>query len=128
MITDKQTPACFKELFREIKDVGYANIGAFYQNLSDADLFMILNHSDILASSEDQDVRFESESFMIRGGIALCLADGMEVSVDNITSASASVSIYAACESLNRRGLIEVFRNEWSAIPDSAAVIARKMQ
>jgi hypothetical protein len=121
-IADKSNPAVIRELFKQLRDDGYINVGKYFAELSDLDLDMlteIADHTHPDAVGESTPVQIaQSMETMALIGMALTVGEGGILTESACEQGLKLAITYIAIEGLYRKGLVNVFRENWSMIEE----------
>lgn len=121
-IADKSNPAVIRELFKQLRDDGYINVGKYFAELSDLDLDMlteIADHTHPSAVNESTPEQIEqSIETMALIGMALTVGEGGVLTESACEQGLKLAITFIAIESLYRRGIVNVFRENWSMIEE----------
>lgn len=126
-IADKSNPAVIRELFKQLRDDGYINIGKYFAEMSDLDLDMLTeiadhtHHEAVGESTPDQIA--QSMETMALIGMALTVGEGGTLTEEACEQGLKLAITYIALEGLFRKGLVNVFRENWSMTEDSSKPI-----
>ena len=128
-IADKRRPAVIRNLFIDIRDRSYVTPGEFFREMSDRDLDVLREYSEMIGSLEgadpntkEHDEACENMSLL---GLALCVGDGIELTDDTAVNAIQTAVLFTSLEHLARLGVIDVYRDNWSMDPMDNAMIAK---
>lgn len=95
----------------DITKNGYINIGDFFKNMSDNDLQKYLNMAEDIESEDASEVLLVSELLAIGEGLDNGLNDDAPETMQKRMS---QMIMLLACESLARKGLIKLYRENMS--------------
>jgi hypothetical protein len=117
-IADKSNPAVIRELFKQLRDDGYINVGKYFAEMSDIDLDMLTEiadhtHPDAVGESTPEQITQSMETMALMG-MALTVGEGGVLSESACEQGLKLTITYIAIESLYRRGIVNVFRENWS--------------
>jgi hypothetical protein len=112
VIDDKTMLSATRLLALDVNRNGYINVGEFFQKLSDSDLQAYLNMSESIDDDEaSSEVLLVSEMLAIGEG----LDNGLnENAPETMQKRMTQLIMYLACESLSRKGLVKLFRENMS--------------
>lgn len=124
-INDKSQPAVIRELFTQLRKDGYINVGKYFSELSDIDLQTLSDlsertHPDTDVSQDEAQVGFEVMALL---GMALTVGEGGMLDEKTTEVGLKLVIAYTAIETLYRKGLVNVFRENWSMAEDEGKKI-----
>jgi hypothetical protein len=121
-INDKSRPAVIRELFKQLRDDGYINIGKYFAEISDVDLDMLADmcehtHPEAVGDSSPEQIERSLESLMLIG-LALTVGEGGILTEKSSDTSVRLAILYIVIEGLYRQGLVDVFRENWSMSAD----------
>ena len=117
-IADKSNPAVIRELFKQLRDDGYINVGKYFAEMSDLDLDMLTEiadhtHPDAVGESTPDQIAQSMETMALIG-MALTVGEGGALTESACEQGLKLAITYIAIESLYRKGVVNVFRENWS--------------
>ena len=121
-ISDKSNPAVIRELFKQLRDDGYINVGKYFAELSDIDLQLLVDlaehtHVDASNESDESDISRGVETLALLG-MALTVGEGGPLTESACEQGVRLAIAFVSIESLYRKGLVNVFRENWSMIEE----------
>ena len=126
-IADKSNPAVIRELFKQLHDHGYINVGKYFAEMSDIDLDMLTDladhtHPDAVGESSPDEIAQAMETITLIG-MALTVGEGGVLTETACEQGLKLAISYIAIESLYRKGVVNVFRENWSMTDDGSKPI-----
>lgn len=90
---------------------GYINVGEFFKNISDSDLKSYMNMAENIEGDAAAEILLLSEMLSIGEG----LENGLdETNQETMRNRMSHLIMYLACESLARKGLVKLYRENMS--------------
>ena len=90
---------------------GYINVGEFFKNISDSDLKSYMNMTENIEGDAAAEILLLSEMLAIGEG----LENGLdETNQETMRNRMSHLIMYLACESLARKGLVKLYRENMS--------------
>ena len=90
---------------------GYINVGEFFKNISDSDLKSYMNMTENIEGDAAAEILLLSEMLSIGEG----LENGLdETNQETMRNRMSHLIMYLACESLARKGLVKLYRENMS--------------
>ena len=90
---------------------GYINVGEFFKNISDSDLKSYMNMTENIEGEAAAEILLLSEMLAIGEG----LENGLdETNQETMRNRMSHLIMYLACESLARKGLVKLYRENMS--------------
>ena len=90
---------------------GYINVGEFFKNIPDSDLKSYMNMTENIEGDAAAEILLLSEMLAIGEG----LENGLdETNQETMRNRMSHLIMYLACESLARRGLVKLYRENMS--------------
>lgn len=121
-IEEKSNPAVVRDLFKQLRENGYINVGKFFEELSDLDLEMLTDIADRSHPDAASELTVEqidqSMEMMVLIGMALTVGEGGVLTEHACAQGSQLAIAFITIEGLYRKGLVNVFRENWSMIED----------
>lgn len=127
-ISNRDTPAVVRQLFIELRNRGYINIGEYFRTMPQEDLDVLRACSDLLESDATPEQESRAYESLLLFGLGLMVGEGQELTDDTAKNGVKLVVTYVALEHLFRLDMIEVFRENWSTYIDEPGQIARAKQ
>lgn len=126
-IADKSNPAVIRELFKQLRDDGYINIGKYFAEMSDIDLNMLTDiadhtHPEAVGESTPDQIEQSMETMALIG-MALTVGEGGTLTEEACEQGLKLAITYIALEGLYRKGHVNVFRENWSMTEESSKPI-----
>lgn len=90
---------------------GYINVGEFFKNISDSDLDSYMNMTENIEGEAAAEILLLSEMLAIGEGLENGLDEKNQKTMQNRMS---HLIMYLACESLARKGLVKLYRENMS--------------
>ena len=120
-LEDKSLPAVIRGVLQELNNTGYCNVGEFFKNISTADLNILRKYNETIShlGGATPVTSEETEAYVNFSLLAIALVTGQgevitdDTAIDGIQSLSMCVSL----EHLSRHNLVEVFRENWTMVP-----------
>lgn len=104
-------PAIVKVAFYQLKASGYISVGKYFKDMAQCDLMVLSNIVEKIATNTcDQD----STDAIYMLASALLVGEGVILSEKSFAEGFLSLTMYVSCESLFRKGLIDVHRENWT--------------
>lgn len=98
-------------LAMDISKNGYINIGEFFEKMNDSDLHKYLNLAENLDDPAAAEVVLLGEMLAVGEGLDNNLS---EQNVEQVQQRLSQLIMYLACESLARKGLVKLYRQNMS--------------
>lgn len=120
-IKDKAQPAVIRQLFTQLRDDGYINVGKYFAELSDMDLQTLTDLADYTyphaegLTPEQVNSGYEAMTLV---GMALTVGEGGELNEKTCEDGLKMAITYTAIETLFRHGFVNVFRENWTMVDD----------
>lgn len=111
VVEDGTLLAATRLLAVDITKNGYINVGEFFGKMSDGDLQKYLNMAEDIESDAAAEVLLVSELLAIGEGLDNGLDD---IDVDIMQQRMSQLITFLACESLARKGLVKLHRENMS--------------
>lgn len=111
IVEDSTLLAATRLLAVDITKNGYINVGEFFGKMSDNDLQKYLNMAEDIESEAAAEVLLVSELLAIGEGLDNGLDD---IDVDIMQQRMSQLITFLACESLARKGLVKLHRENMS--------------
>lgn len=128
ILADKQLPAVIRSLMIQIRDVGFVNVGKFFQDMSDVDLAAVAQMAEAFAleaaMEEDENEFSRATQHLSLMGLALMVGDGEPLVANSLEISLKLTMTYIALEGLSRLGLVRALHDNWSMDLHSTKPIA----
>ena len=119
LIERKDTLSCIKELFRAVQKSGYITPKRYFESISDTDLHTLSALVEQMSSDEASDhEQFEAQEHIMLMTIGFLVGEGTEINEETVTVGSSLVVLMVTLESLARKNLVRVFRENWALSAD----------
>ena len=119
IISDKRTISCLRNLFSQLKEHGYVTPKTFFNDLSDIDLQTLVELSDLTVDPKvSHEQAMEAYMQLSTCTIGLLIGEGSEINEQLVQDSFSRLITMIACESLARKGLVTVFRENWEMTGD----------
>lgn len=116
----KNVPSCVKLAIYKYSEIGYMNVGKFFEELTDSDLIELSTIFDSAISSTEQECL--STAFAVSVTLAQLEGTFVEKSED-LNNFFKSAAMLTSIESLSRKGLVKVIRENMSFIEIDKPVV-----
>lgn len=114
LLESKDTLSCIKELFRSVQKNGYVTPKKYFESVSDTDLHTLSSLVEQMSSEEASDLeQFEAQEHIMLMTIGFLIGEGTEINEDTVMSGSSIVVLMVTLESLARKNLVKVYRENW---------------
>lgn len=132
-LNDNTTPAVVKGVLRKLSEEQYINVGEVLRDVSDNDLEMLVNFCETIKADGDPDSDHTysqkeveaATSSMLMLTMAFVIGEGMEISNENLYGYLGTTVLYTVIESLYRKDLVKVIRENWSITDNSSRPIVQ---
>lgn len=128
-IGDMRAPAVIRMMFFDLKHAGYLNVGKLFKEMSDSDLGVLIalaeaTHPEVESSEMEVINAMKNLTLMSLG---LLVGEGIELTEANCERGLRITICYISLESLYRKGLIHVHRENWTMNDSSDAPVASRI-
>ena len=126
---DKSKPAIIRSVFTELRDHNYISVGKFFEDMSEADLSILVEMSDRIhaldgqepEAPEDNDA-YESLTLL---SIGLAVGGGALVTEDVAADAFNATMVLISLEAMARKNIIIAHRENWTVdLNDDTGIVA----